>query len=255
MRIMSLNANGIRAAHRKGLFDYLKQEAFDVVCLQETRAHTNQLTDAIFFPEDYHCYYHSAKRKGYSGVAIYSRYPIKQWDAKLGLDTADNEGRHLMADLGFIKIISLYMPSGSHNPNRQQLKYDFMDYYLKQLKQYQDDRVPYIICGDINIAHKQIDIKNWRGNQKNSGFLPEERAWMDEVLKLQYVDAFRQLNHEEYQYTWWSNRGQAWAKNVGWRIDYQLASSALAEYICNVSIYKHQRFSDHAPLIIEYNLP
>lgn len=251
---MTLNANGIRAAQRKGLFDYLDHENFDVVCLQEIRAQADQLSNAVFFPQQYQCYYHSAKRKGYSGVAIYSRHPVKQWCPNLGHELADNEGRHLMADLGFIKIISLYMPSGSHDPSRQQLKYELMDYYFRQLKKYQKDPTPYIICTDINIAHKQIDIKNWRGNQKNSGFLPEERAWMDAVFQLNYIDAFRQLNQEENQYTWWSNRGQAWVNNVGWRIDYQIASSSLSDRITKVSIYKDKRFSDHAPLIIEYDV-
>jgi exodeoxyribonuclease-3 len=165
----------------------------------------------------------------------------------------DAEGRYIQADFGKLSVASLYLPSGSSKEERQQIKFSFMKRYSERLKKMRRQRREFIICGDWNIVHKEIDIKNWKSNQKNSGCLPEERAWLDELFgPLQYVDAFRVVNQETGQYTWWSNRGQAWANNVGWRIDYQVITPALAERIKAVSIYKAQRFSDHAPLIVEY---
>ena len=168
--------------------------------------------------------------------------------------STDDEGRFLQADFGHLSIVSLYLPSGSSGDERQQFKYTVMDLLENWLEERRQDGRDYIICGDWNIAHKQIDLKNWKSNQKNSGFLPEEREWMTKVFdELGYVDVFRQLNQEAEQYTWWSNRGQAWAKNVGWRLDYQVASPGIAEKAIATSIFKDQRFSDHAPLIVEYD--
>jgi exodeoxyribonuclease-3 len=173
---------------------------------------------------------------------------------EFGCPEIDNEGRFLQADFGPLSIVSLYLPSGSSGDERQQFKYTVMDLFENWLKERRQDGRDYIICGDWNIAHKQIDLKNWKSNQKNSGFLPEEREWMTKVFdELGYVDVFRQLNQEAEQYTWWSNRGQAWAKNVGWRLDYQVASPGIAEKAIATSIFKDQRFSDHAPLIVEYD--
>ena len=173
---------------------------------------------------------------------------------EFGCPEIDDEGRFLQADFGHLSIVSLYLPSGSSGDERQQFKYTVMDLFENWLEERRQDGRDYIICGDWNIAHKQIDLKNWKSNQKNSGFLPEEREWMTKVFdELGYVDVFRQLNQEAEQYTWWSNRGQAWAKNVGWRLDYQVASPGIAEKAIATSIFKDQRFSDHAPLIVEYD--
>ncbi len=255
MKIISLNLNGIRAAYKKGFLDWVYQEAPDVICFQETKAQVHQLVDELIKPESYHAFFNDAEKKGYSGVAIYSRKKPDKVMHKLGWDVADQEGRYLQVDLGKLSVISLYMPSGSSSEERQAIKFEFMDQFMPVLKKMRRQRRNFIICGDWNIAHKEIDLKNWRGNRKNSGFLPEERAWMDELFDdVGMVDAFRVLNQESEQYTWWSNRGQSWAKNVGWRIDYQVISPTLRERVIRVDVYKEQRFSDHAPLIIEYDL-
>ena len=254
MRVITANVNGIRSAARKGFYEWLVQQDADVVCLQETKAQEHQLDDDIYCPAGYHCYYHDAEKKGYSGVAIYSRHKPDKVRMGIGWDDFDCEGRYLQIDLGKLSVVSLYMPSGSSKEERQNFKFDIMDRLMPVLKKYRRQQREYIICGDWNIAHKKIDIKNWRGNQKNSGFLPEERAWMDELFgPAGFVDAFRVVNDKEDQYTWWSNRGQAWAKNVGWRIDYQVITPGLAGKVLAESIYKDERFSDHAPLIIDYD--
>ena len=254
MRIITLNANGIRAAARKGFFDWLKQQDADVVCIQETKAQLEQLKDRHFFPEGYHAYYHDAERKGYSGVAIYSRHRPDRVQHGLGWDMMDSEGRWLQVDIGNLSVVSLYLPSGSSKEERQQVKYECMDYLQPKLRDWAKGGRDWLICGDWNIAHKKIDIKNWRGNQKNSGFLPEERAWMDELFgEVGMVDAFREVDPREERYTWWSNRGRAWDNNTGWRIDYQVTTPLLAEKVTRAEIYKDQRFSDHAPLIMDYD--
>ena len=252
MRIITLNVNGIRSAARKGFFDWLKCQKADVICIQETKAQENQL-DASYYPKEYHAYFFDAEKKGYSGVAIYSRTKPDSITFGLGWDCADKEGRYLQINFPKLSIASLYMPSGSSGDLRQGYKFQFLNYYLPILKKQLQKKSDFIICGDWNIAHKPIDLKNWRSNQKNSGFLPEERAWLDQVLgSVGYVDAFREMNQQQGQYTWWSNRGRAWANNVGWRIDYQIITPGLKNKISSVEIYKNQRFSDHAPLIIDY---
>lgn len=255
MRVVTLNANGIRATHRKGFFAWVLKQNIDAICIQEIKAQVHQLTEQILAPGGYVGSFNEAEKKGYSGVAIYSREAPDRIKTKLGWHHADNEGRYIQADFGNLSIISLYLPSGSSGEERQGIKYDFMDRLMPILKRYRRQRRSYIICGDWNIAHKEIDLKNWRGNRKNSGFLPEERAWMEQLFStVGMVDAFRQVNQQEGQYTWWSNRGQAWAKNVGWRIDYQVVSPRLSNKIIRADIYKEERFSDHAPLIIEYDI-
>lgn len=252
MRIITLNLNGIRSAANKGCFQWLAQQNADVICFQETKAQENQLGDSINI-DHYHRYFFDAEKKGYSGVAIYSRKKPDKVITGLGWGCADTEGRYIQVDFGDLSVASLYMPSGSSGEERQKIKFEFLDHYEKILQKQIKQKREFIICGDWNIAHKKIDIKNWRGNQRNSGFLPEERVWMDKVFDtFGWVDAFRVVNQEEDQYTWWSNRGQAWAKNVGWRIDYQVVSPGLKNKIKSVSIYKEQRFSDHAPLTIDY---
>lgn len=255
VRIMTLNANGIRAAHRKGFFDWLPQQKADLVCLQETKAQIHQLVDAIRAPAGYHAYFKDAQKPGYSGVALFSkRQPDKIHDS-LGWAPADDEGRYLRADFGKLSVISLYLPSGTSGDVRQDVKYKFMDYFMDMLRRMRRQKREFIICGDWNIAHTKNDIRNWRGNQKNSGFLPEERAWLDDLFgPVGYVDAFRVVNQSADEYTWWSNRGQSWTKNVGWRIDYQVITPGLRAAVKRASIYRNERFSDHAPLTIDYEV-
>jgi len=255
MKITSVNTNGIRSAARKGFFDWVQREAPDIVCVQETKAQIHQLGDAIFCPEGYHCRYHDAERPGYSGVAIYSRHEPDAIIEGLDWPEFDAEGRYLEFRYGRLSVVSLYMPSGSSSELRQQIKFKVMDRLMPILREYRNNGREYIICGDWNIAHKEIDLKNWRGNQKNSGFLPEERAWLTELFdEVGWVDAFRVLNQEPDQYTWWSNRGQAWAKNVGWRIDYHIITPGLKDRLKSAAIYKDERFSDHAPLTLTYDM-
>lgn len=254
MRIISINTNGIRAAARKGFFEWMQKQRADVICIQETKAQEHQLDDPVFSPPGYHRYFHDAQKKGYSGVAIYTPHKPDIVQHGIGWDVMDNEGRWLRADFGNLSVISLYMQSGSAKEERQQVKYQTMDYLQPLLKEMAAEGRDYVICGDWNIAHKKIDIKNWRGNQKNSGFLPEERAWMDELFgPVGLVDAFRVVEQGKDHYTWWSNRGQAWANNTGWRIDYHVVTPALAATAHAVEIYKQERFSDHAPLTIDYD--
>ena len=254
MKVISVNLNGIRSAWKKGFQEWLKKQDADVTCLQEIRIQEDQLTEEMRNPEGMTSPYRYALKKGYAGVGIFSKNHPDHVIREFGCPEIDNEGRFLQADFGPLSIVSLYLPSGSSGDERQQFKYTVMDLFENWLKERRQDGRDYIICGDWNIAHKQIDLKNWKSNQKNSGFLPEEREWMTKVFdELGYVDVFRQLNQEAEQYTWWSNRGQAWAKNVGWRLDYQVASPGIAEKAIATSIFKGQRFSDHAPLIVEYD--
>ena len=211
--------------------------------------------DTAVNPEDAQAYFFDAEKKGYSGVAVYSRIKPDTVVGGLGWECADKEGRYLQLNFPNLSIASLYMPSGSSGEIRQKLKFQFLDHYKTILKRQRRQKRDFIICGDWNIAHKPIDLKNWRSNQKHSGFLPEERAWLDQVLgPIGYVDAFREINQQTEQYTWWSNRGRAWDNNVGWRIDYQIITPGLRDKVKSVSIYKDRRFSDHAPLTIDYVL-
>jgi exodeoxyribonuclease-3 len=256
MRVITLNVNGIRSAAKKGLFRWLAAQRADVVCLQEMKAQESDLDDGLHVPKGYMPFYALAEKKGYSGVALYSRRAPDEVIRGFGTHEFDSEGRYLEARFGKLAVISIYLPSGSSGPHRQASKFRFLDVFMPQLKKLARARREAILCGDWNIAHKEIDLKNWRANQKNSGFLPEERAWLSRIFdEVGLVDVFRRLNHKPDQYTWWSNRGQAWAKNVGWRIDYQIATPGVAKTAVKESIYKRRRFSDHAPLIIDYDRP
>ncbi len=256
MRIITLNANGIRSAERKGFFNWMQQQNADVICIQETKAQINQLHPDIFCPSGYHCFYHDADKKGYSGVALYCRRQPDAVISGIGWPDFDAEGRFIEAQFGNLSVISLYLPSGSSGEERQTIKFNCLDRFMPYLQERAQTGRDMIICGDWNIAHKEIDLKNWRGNQKNSGFLPEERAWMTQLFADgQWLDAFRLVNPEAEQYTWWSNRGQAWAKNVGWRIDYHIITTSLKDKVKTASIYKEERFSDHAPLVMDYDYP
>jgi exodeoxyribonuclease-3 len=255
MRIITLNVNGIRSAVGKGLYEWLPRQRADIVCLQETKAQEEDLCEPGHRPRGYHCMFYDPIRKGYSGTAIYTRREPDEVIRGFGAQEFDCEGRYLEARFGSLSIVSLYAPSGSAGPERQASKFRFLDCFMPYLASLRRKRRQYIICGDWNIAHKEIDLRNWRENRRNSGFLPEERAWMDQLFgPARYVDAFRQIDPRPNQYTWWSNRGRAWARNVGWRIDYQVVSAALAPAVARAKIYKAQRFSDHAPLIMDYDL-
>jgi len=228
----------------------------DAICVQEIKAQNRDIGDAIRNPDGYRGYFHCADRPGYSGVGIYCRKKPDRVIEGLGIPDIDAEGRYIETQFGNLSIVSAYVPSGSSSGERLAIKFRFMERFIAPLHRLAQSGRDIIVCGDWNVAHREIDLKNWRSNQKNSGFLPEEREWFSGVLdKLGYVDVFRRLNQEPEQYTWWSNRGQAWAKNVGWRIDYQLATPAIAAKARSTAIFKAQRFSDHAPLTIDYDYP
>tara|TARA_Y100001970_G_C14251135_1_gene871965 strand:- start:109 stop:882 length:774 start_codon:yes stop_codon:yes gene_type:complete len=253
MRLITLNVNGIRSASSKGFFEWLKNQNADIVCLQETRIQSEQLTQNMLSPETFGSAFEFAEKKGYSGVGIYFKKKPDRIKKGIGNDDIDKEGRFIQVDFGNLSVISLYLPSGSSGDQRQNFKFRVLEYFEKWLRDRLKSKREFIICGDLNIAHKRIDLKNWKSNQKNSGFLPEEREWMTKFLKkLSLLDVFRLLNKNTEQFTWWSNRGRAWEKNVGWRIDYQIATRRIGSKATAVSIYKETRFSDHSPLIIDY---
>jgi exodeoxyribonuclease-3 len=254
LRIITLNLNGIRSAATKGFFAWLSKSQADIVCVQEVKAQANDIPPQIRNPPGYNGFFHYAEKKGYSGVGMYCKAKPDKVVTGLGIADIDTEGRYLRCDFGNLSVVSVYLPSGSSSEERQTVKFSFMQRFFPHLRKIAKSGREFILCGDWNIAHKEIDLKNWRGNQKNSGFLPEERAWLTRVFdELGWVDVFRRLNQEPEQYTWWSNRGQAWAKNVGWRIDYHIATQGIAGKAKRASIYKNKRFSDHAPLTIDYD--
>lgn len=255
MRIVSVNVNGLRSAERKGFFDWLENSQADVVCLQEIRIQSHQM-ELAHQPAGWFHHFFPAQKAGYAGTAIYSRQQPDKVTQGLGFSVCDDEGRYLAVQFGDLTIASLYLPSGSSSPEAQAKKDDFLQQFLPLLRQWRTEQKSLIICGDWNIAHQEIDLKNWKGNLKNSGFLPHERAWLDTLYQeLGYIDAYRQLypTEEAQAYTWWSNRGQAWQNNVGWRIDYQVTSPDFAHKVKQAFVYKDSRFSDHAPLIIDYS--
>lgn len=255
MKIIALNTNGIRAAAKKGVFDWLKKEQADVVCIQETKAQIDQLPPADFIPKGHHFFQADAIKKGYSGVSVYCKRQPESVKYGIGFPEFDSEGRWLEVEFDDLIVISLYLPSGSAKEERQAFKYVCMERLEPEFKRLLAGNKPFIICGDWNIAHTEKDIKNWKGNLKNSGFLPEERAWLTKLFdEFKMVDAFRVVEPGEHQYTWWSNRGQAWANNTGWRIDYQITSPCLKDKVKSASIYKEERFSDHAPLVMTYQV-
>ncbi|ADE10273.1 exodeoxyribonuclease III [Sideroxydans lithotrophicus] len=286
MRIITLNLNGIRSAYNKGLLEWFSRQDADILCVQELKAQAADMTADMLSPLGYHGYFHYAEKKGYSGVGIYSKRKPDSVIVGLDIPEFDAEGRYIEAQFGNLSVVSLYLPSGSSGEERQAVKFKFMEAFMPHLRQMMENsKVPVvgesrllpqtagstsnvsqphmvqlqrsgrdvIVCGDWNIAHTEKDLRNWRGNKKNSGFLPEERAWLTELLgEVGFVDVFRKLHPELEAYTWWSNRGQAWAKDVGWRIDYQIATPGMAAKAVSTGIYKEQRFSDHAPLMVDY---
>lgn len=257
LRIISLNLNGIRSAWSKNVLPWARAQAADIICLQELKAQLPDLSAEMMRPDGMYAYYHCAEKKGYSGVGIWSRREPDRVVEGFDGGEFDAEGRYIRADFGNLSVISLYLPSGSSSPERQEAKFRFLDVFYPHLLALRAEGREIVLCGDWNIAHQQIDLKNWKSNQKNSGFLPEERAWLGKLFAEQgWADVYRQLYPDATDacYTWWSNRGQAWAKNVGWRIDYQIATPGIAALAKQAEIYKNERFSDHAPLIIDYDL-
>jgi exodeoxyribonuclease III len=258
MRIITANLNGIRSAVTKGFLDWLPTQQADFICLQELKAQAENMTEAMKAPGEHKGYFHYAEKKGYSGVGIYAKRTPNNIIEGLGIPEIDAEGRYLELLYDDLSIISVYLPSGSSGDHRQSAKFAFMERFFTHLEQLARCGREVVLCGDWNIAHQEIDLKNWKGNMKNSGFLPEERQWLTRVFNEQrWVDVYRSLYPDATGegYTWWSNRGQAWAKNVGWRIDYQIATPKIAATARSASIYKEQRFSDHAPLTIDYDYP
>jgi exodeoxyribonuclease-3 len=259
-KLTSLNLNGIRSAANKGVEAWLDKAKPDCICVQEVKAQAADIEGRFEQLAGMQGYFHFAEKKGYSGVGLYTRHTPSE--VRVGFDKAefDTEGRYV--ELRFdtpqrkLSLISCYFPSGSSGPERQEAKFRFLDLMYPHLMALKKER-DFIVCGDVNIAHQQADLKNWRSNQKNSGFLPEERAWMTRLLSEGgMVDVYRQLQPDTTDacYTWWSNRGQAYANNVGWRLDYHLATPALANLARTEEIYKDEKFSDHAPLTIGYAL-
>jgi exodeoxyribonuclease III len=259
-RLTSLNLNGIRSAASKGVEAWVAKTKPDCICVQEVKAQHADVHGKYDTWAGLKGHFHFAEKKGYSGVGAFSRHEPSDVVMGFGCREFDAEGRYV--ELRFdtpqrkLSIISCYFPSGSSGEERQQAKFRFLDVfdpYLVALKQQRE----FILCGDVNIAHAEKDLKNWKGNRKNSGFLPEERAWMTKLLsETGLVDVYRRLQPDTTDtcYTWWSNRGQAYAKNVGWRLDYQIATPALAELARTEAIYRDERFSDHAPITVEYEL-
>ena len=258
LRIISLNLNGIRSACRKGFLAWAEDSGADLICLQELKAQPGDLVGQIKPVDGMHAYYHCATKKGYSGVGLWCRDKPDKLSNFLGDEEFDGEGRYLRADFGPLSVVSLYQPSGSSSEARQAAKYRFIALIYPQLVELAASGRDVLICGDWNIAHQEIDLRNWRSNRNNSGFLPEERAWFGRLLnEAGWHDVYRELYPEKGAegYTWWSNRGQAWARNVGWRIDYQLATRGIAATARRAEVFKEMRFSDHAPLIIDYAYP
>ncbi len=257
MRLITANLNGIRSAASKGFFDWLKTQKADIVGVQELKAQADAVDGLLDHCGRLKGHFHYAQKKGYSGVGVYRHEEPSDVLIGFGSTEFDAEGRWVETRYDKpgrkLSLISCYFPSGSSGPERQEAKFRFLAEMAPHLRQLKAER-EFILVGDVNIAHKEIDLKNWKGNQKNSGFLPEERAWLDELFgQTGLVDVFRTLNDKAEQYTWWSQRGQAWAKNVGWRLDYQIATPGLAATAKKEKIHLEPRFSDHAPLIIDYD--
>jgi len=262
MRIVTFNANGLRSAASKGFFEWFAGQDADVLCVQETKAQEHQLTGEAgtkngCCPDGYKAWFRDATtKKGYSGVAIYARREPDELRSAIGWDAFDEEGRYLEARFGTLSVVSMYVPSGSSGDVRQGFKFEVMDWLKPILEQWRGSGRDYVLCGDWNIVRSALDIRNWKSNQKNSGCLPRERDWLNGLCAGEsgWVDTYRALNPEGQDYTWWSNRGAARAKNVGWRIDYQLATPSLRDKLLGCAIAPSPRFSDHAPYVVDYAL-
>ena len=263
MRIITANLNGIRSAANKGFFNWLQTTNADVICMQEVKAQAADMTAEMLAAlpsgmpasRGYLGYFHYAEKKGYSGVGIYCKAKPDAVIKGLGIADIDSEGRYIECQFGNLSVISLYLPSGSSGEERQTFKFSVLKRIMPHLEALKASGRDVVVCGDVNIAHQEIDLKNYKGNKKNSGFLPEERAWISDLYdRVGWVDVYRSLHPASTDecYTWWSNRGAAYEKNVGWRLDYQIATPELAKKAVGSTIYKLERFSDHAPFIVDY---
>ncbi len=260
MRIISFNANGLRSAARKGFFDWFATQDADVLCVQETKAQEHQMVGPEFLPPGYKAWFRDAStKKGYSGVAIYARRDPDEVRTALGWPEFDEEGRYLEARFGNLSVVSFYIPSGSSGELRQGYKFQVMEWLAPILEQWLNSGRDYVLCGDWNIVRSRLDIRNWTSNQKNSGCLPAERDWFNQMCvdstrdgSSGWVDAYRELHPQGQDYTWWSNRGAARANNVGWRIDYQIVTPSLRDKLQACAIHTETRYSDHAPFIVDY---
>lgn len=253
-RVVTFNANGIRSAADKGFWRWFEGIGADVLCVQELKAQEADLKSEVRDCPGYGSWLHCAQKRGYSGCGIWSRIAPESVETGFGVEEFDVEGRYVRADFPGLSIVSVYFPSGTSGDARQQAKYRFLDAFAAHMRELSASGREVLVCGDVNIAHKEIDLKNWRGNVRNSGFLPEERAWVSRQLEVEgWHDIFRELDPRPDQYTWWSQRGQARAKNVGWRIDYMFGTAGIAARAAGASIYREEKFSDHAPLVIDFD--
>lgn len=253
LRVVTFNANGIRSATTKGFWNWFDSQNADILCVQELKAQMQDMGEEITARDGYFCSFHCAQKRGYSGCGLWSRVKPNAVVTGFGVKEFDDEGRYIRFDFGNLSVISVYFPSGTSGDDRQEAKYRFLDAIVEHLDTLKSCGREILLCGDVNIAHKEIDIKNWKGNLTHTGFLPEERAWVSSFIdQHDWVDVFRKLDPRPEQYTWWSQRGRAREKNVGWRIDYQFATPTLAGSAISTSIYKDEKFSDHAPLVIDY---
>ena len=252
VRVMSFNVNGIRAAYRKGLIDLVAATQPDLICLQEVKA---QESDIPALLPAYSSTWHCAARKGYSGVGILSLHPADRVVCGLGVESYDSEGRVLRADFGDLSVLNVYVPSGSSRSDRQDFKMRFLTDFYSHVRALLAEGRELIVCGDLNIAHQKIDLKNWRSNQTTSGFLPEERLWFGKLLELGLVDVVRaHVGLATSIYSWWSLRSGARMRNVGWRLDYQLSTPGLASKVSHAEIPREPFLSDHAPIIVDYRV-
>jgi exodeoxyribonuclease-3 len=254
MRIITCNVNGLRSAHAKGFTAWMRRQKPDVACLQEIKAQESDLPRPLLAPAGLHAFFHPAKKRGYSGVAIYSRVEPAHVTLGLGIPAIDEQGRFLEAGYGELSVVSLYMPSGTMGEEAQARKYRFMDAFLPRLEAMRKAGREFVICGDWNIAHREIDVKNWKSNQKTTGFLPREREWLTHVFEAHgFVDVFRMLDPSPDRFTWWVQWANARERNIGWRIDYQIATPGIARLARKAAIYTGAVFSDHAPVVIDYD--
>jgi exodeoxyribonuclease-3 len=255
LRIISYNVNGIRAAMKKGLIDWLKTDPADIVCIQETKAHKDDVDYKQFEALGFHHHWNAAQKKGYSGVAVFSKIKPDFVQVGNGYMQSDAEGRVIRCDFGDITLINAYFPSGTSGDERQAYKYIWLDEFFGYLEQLKKERPKIILCGDYNIAHNEIDIHDPKGNKKSSGFLPEERAWMDKFLATDWIDTFRVFHTEPHRYSWWSQRfPSVRLNNKGWRIDYISASAPLQKQLLDADIYPDIKHSDHCPVYLKIKI-
>ena len=252
-KIISYNVNGIRSAMNKGLIDWLAIEKPDIICFQELKANKEQVELEAIEALGYHHYWHSAEKKGYSGVAIFSLDKPVHVEIGMGNELYDREGRVIRADFKEYSVISVYHPSGSSGDERQAFKMEWLDAFYNYIEELQKEYPKLIICGDYNICHQPIDIHNPVSNKNSSGFLPEEREWLSKFIDLGYIDSFRKFHSEPHQYSWWSFRMKARDRNLGWRIDYNMVSKSLESHLKDASILQEVKHSDHCPVVVEMN--